>query len=28
LDRKVLAGLAVSDPQAFAQLVAVAKEAA
>ncbi|SMC27590.1 LSU ribosomal protein L20P [Desulfacinum hydrothermale DSM 13146] len=28
LDRKVLAGLAISDPQAFAQLVAVAKEAA
>lgn len=28
LDRKVLAGLAVHDPQAFAQLVALAKEAA
>jgi large subunit ribosomal protein L20 len=28
MDRKVLAGLAVSDPQAFARLVEVAKEAA
>lgn len=28
LDRKVLAGLAVSDPMAFARLVEVAKEAA
>ncbi|OIP89568.1 MAG: 50S ribosomal protein L20 [Syntrophobacteraceae bacterium CG2_30_61_12] len=28
LDRKVLAGLAVADPQAFARLIEVAKEAA
>ncbi len=28
LDRKVLAGLAVEDPQAFAELVAIAKQAA
>jgi large subunit ribosomal protein L20 len=28
LDRKVLAGLAVSDPEAFARLALIAKEAA
>ncbi len=28
MDRKVLAGLAISDPQAFAQLAQIAKEAA
>jgi large subunit ribosomal protein L20 len=28
IDRKVLAGLAVSDPEAFARLAQIAKEAA
>jgi large subunit ribosomal protein L20 len=28
MDRKVLAGLAISDPQAFAQLAQIAKDAA